>query len=104
MCGTAVIQLHFKTINKKQFSDQDQEPSLRLRAVASVRKTLIQSIMRYPGGKSKLAGKIVGIIRDWLEYAEGTPEYREPFFGGELRPGGMAHDQNAIRITPVLGD
>ena len=39
-------------------------------------------IMRYPGGKAKIATRIVHIIRDRLEESGGAPEYREPFFGG----------------------
>jgi site-specific DNA-adenine methylase len=42
----------------------------------------VPAILRYPGGKSKIAKTITNIIRTWLESAEGSPEYREPFFGG----------------------
>jgi DNA adenine methylase len=38
--------------------------------------------MRYPGGKAKVAHTIVAIIRNWFDLSGGTPEYREPFFGG----------------------
>ena len=39
-------------------------------------------LLRYPGGKAKIAANIVPIIRGILETSGGTPEYREPFFGG----------------------
>ena len=37
------------------------------------------SLFRYPGGKSKLQGKILNKI---VDVKQGTMEYREPFFGG----------------------
>lgn len=40
------------------------------------------SIIRYPGGKTKLAAKLVGTIRNHLDAAGVIAEYREPFFGG----------------------
>jgi DNA adenine methylase len=40
------------------------------------------SVLRYPGGKSKVAGKIVSAIKRYLQDHNGIIEYREPFFGG----------------------
>jgi DNA adenine methylase len=39
-------------------------------------------ILRYPGGKKKIAKVIVRIIKSWLDTTAGDVEYCEPFFGG----------------------
>src|SRR5437762_1386876 len=39
-------------------------------------------IMRYPGGKTKVARKIVAVIRGWVDATGGAREYRAPFLGG----------------------
>jgi DNA adenine methylase len=54
-------------------------------------------ILRYPGGKAKIAAKIVGIIKDRLNKSGEINEYREPFFGGG------AVGLQVIRDCPEIG-